>query len=94
MVLNAASGTRINSAESGDIELLDSVYTDLSAILANKRVNPEWRGLHSVGCILHEALSYLYAHEGPQTAESLELDSDVEDETWVEVWEVQQLLKW
>ncbi|KAG8901502.1 hypothetical protein FRC00_006724, partial [Tulasnella sp. 408] len=94
MVLKAASGTKLNSAEPGDIELLSSVFADLSAILANKRVNPEWRGLHSVGCILSEALSYLDAHEEPPTAEPLELDSDVEDETWAEVWEVQQLLEW
>ncbi|KAG8958663.1 hypothetical protein FRC00_002440, partial [Tulasnella sp. 408] len=94
MVLKAASGTRLNSAEPGDIGLLSSVFADLSAILANKRVNPEWRGLHSVGCILSEALSHLDAHEEARTSEPLELDSDVEDETWVEVWEVQQLLEW
>ncbi|KAG9044843.1 hypothetical protein FS837_007425 [Tulasnella sp. UAMH 9824] len=94
MVLTAASGTRVNSAKSGDIELLSKVFTDLSAILAYKKVNHEWRGLHSVRAILSEALSYLDADEEPRTSGPLEPDSDAEDETWVELWEVQQLFEW
>ncbi|KIO26952.1 hypothetical protein M407DRAFT_195844 [Tulasnella calospora MUT 4182] len=93
MMPATVSGTRLNSPQPGDIKFLSSFFTDLNAILAYKRVNPEWRGLHSAGCTLAEALNSRNVQKEPRTSQQ-DLDSDTEDETWVQDWEVQQLLEW
>ncbi|KIO16036.1 hypothetical protein M407DRAFT_233943 [Tulasnella calospora MUT 4182] len=94
MLPTTVSGTRLNSAEPSDIEFLSSFLTDLAAVVAIKggdRMSLLWRNLDSVKAILSEALGYRSVEE---ESEQLELESDTEDETWVEYWGVQELLEW
>ncbi|KAG8916587.1 hypothetical protein FRC01_002972, partial [Tulasnella sp. 417] len=97
MLLTAFSGTRLNPAEPRDIEFLSGCLTDLSAVLASKndtRLSQPWRNIFSVKYILSEALGSRNAQYESDQCDELELDSDTEDETWVQDWEVQALLKW
>ncbi|KIO26951.1 hypothetical protein M407DRAFT_23776 [Tulasnella calospora MUT 4182] len=90
-----ASGARLNWALASDIEFLSSFFTDLCTVLKGKWTsNLEWRGLYAMKGLLSEILSRENAQQEPHTSQQRELDLDIEDETWVEDWEVQELLAW
>ncbi|KIO26947.1 hypothetical protein M407DRAFT_195827 [Tulasnella calospora MUT 4182] len=89
------SGSKLNSAHPNDIEFLSSFFTDLCAVLAGKGTsNLECRGLYTMEWLLSDILSPGNAQQEPHTSQQQELDSDLEDETWVEEWDVQELLVW
>ncbi|KAG8912390.1 hypothetical protein FRC00_004595 [Tulasnella sp. 408] len=91
-----ASGASLNSAQPSDIEFLSDFFTKLSALLKGKWAGAlpvSWRGLFTVKLVLSEILG-----EGNNTQQephqNWELDSDTEDETWVQDWGIQELLAW
>ncbi|KAG8971854.1 hypothetical protein FRC05_010521 [Tulasnella sp. 425] len=98
-----SAGAKLQSSDSADIELLTAIFHDLKADRDNN-ITCGFMGLVGVQHVLAEVMGLPNASSPEAGGQESELDpgsqsfqdsgSDIDDETWSEKWDLENLYRW